>query len=148
MIKLDRRRGSVVIDVGGGNGDLSYLINNLLDIKAIIDPRISDRNIDGISDWKIFSRISCNIEDIDLENIKYDLYVICKHLCGTNIDSTIKKILLSKNVKGFILLPCCYQRGNIEGFVESGIFDTEFFSYIRKFPAWKDNQKNSTKILE
>lgn len=76
MICSERKPNSIIIDVGGGNGDLSYLIYNILNVKTIvIDPQIPNRNIDNITDPEKYSRIVSNIDEVNLENINYDIYI-------------------------------------------------------------------------
>ncbi len=137
IIPMDKRTNSLIIDVGGGNGILAYLATQLLEVDAtVVDIHVSEINIDHLCDPSKFTRIVGNIANVNFNTSK-DIYFICKHLCGTNLDIVVKKINSTANVKGFVLAPCCYGKGCSTNFCNQTIIDNEEFKILAKLTDWK-----------
>jgi hypothetical protein len=148
IIDINNRKNSVVIDVGGGNGDLAYLIYNILNIQVVVvDPFINTKLIeyDYECDENKFSRIVDDIRNVDLNQFgNKDIYIVCKHLCGTNLDIALDKIINNPSIKGFCVCPCCYHRGLYNDFIGKSILCQDNFKLITSVVDWKDIQQRNT----
>jgi hypothetical protein len=149
LIPTKRLKSTLVIDVGGGNGDMAFFIYNLLGVQVmVIDKACPKFKVDVVADSKKFSRIVGNFRDIDLKEIESksgcDIYLVCKHLCGTNLDMVFNKISESKVVKGFVVAPCCYHKGSYEDFIGRDILSLVNFESMTSVTDWKDKKFKQT----
>lgn len=146
LIPIEERKSSLVIDVGGGNGDLAFLIYNLLDVQVmVIDKTCPKFKVDILADSRKFSRMVDNFRDVDLKEIKNktkcnDIYLVCKHLCGTNLDMVLDKIIKSKIINGFVFAPCCYHKGTYGDFIGKDLLSLVDFETTRSVTDWKTIQ--------
>jgi hypothetical protein len=105
---------SVIIDAGGGNGELSYKISKIFPKNLVI-------MVDKYMPWHViksdtFVRIECDFADkerLDTELSKYitadkEVIVICKHLCGSGLDFAMNYFCNSHiKMTHFVLAMCC-----------------------------------------
>lgn len=105
----------IVLDIGGGNGDLAYIISKVFAIQTtIIDPYLPqvriDMDPDASSDRCNLSRIVSPIKEFVPDGDK-KYFVICKHLCGSGFNDAVDWMQLNKTlVAGLMMLPCCYHK--------------------------------------
>jgi ubiquinone/menaquinone biosynthesis C-methylase UbiE len=132
---------SVVIDVGGGNGILAHLVSIILDIDVIvIDRRLPEINVDNIANKTKYTRIMNDISNINFDDFPYDnIYIICKHLCGTNLDIVMKELVKVKKIRGFVFAPCCYQKGAYSNFIGKDVLSFDEFRLLGCITEWKNH---------
>lgn len=122
--KIDRKK-LLIIDAGGGNGNLSYLITKLMNLHTIVlDKVLPEYKIENHIDLDTipkYKRITMDVKDFKMSNISefkdFGIIVVCKHLCGMNLDMMINNIL-KWNIKleGIIAATCCHNKGAKENY--------------------------------
>ncbi|AYV84517.1 MAG: putative methyltransferase TRM13-like [Hyperionvirus sp.] len=146
MIPEIERKMSLVIDIGGGNGDLAYLISQILQVDVmVIDNHVPVTKIDDSpsADLSHFSRLVADVRDVSFTNDEKfsgkKLYLACKHLCGTSLDLVISHIssIKTDNIRGFVFAPCCYHKNKPLDFLKQDLLSESDFEAIRYFCDWK-----------
>jgi hypothetical protein len=132
---------NLILDVGGGNGCLAYLCSKILDtLTIVIDRHKPARCVDNFKlDLSKYSRITIDLKDFDISKYSnYNIYIIAKHLCGTSLDIVLKYIKFN-NVKGFVVAPCCYHKGDYNELYNNYLSKDEWLllSKISEYKSYK-----------
>jgi len=146
----EKRQIRCWLDVGGGNGDLAYLVKLMCEEAHVV---IVDRDMPYYRrDEGGTQRLLKDIFDVawhhDTRSSDYHTGVLCKHLCGTSLD----RLLRSMITQGFrpcalVLAPCCYHKGNMEEFLGLGCvlpearrWDPQDIALVRRYTGWSDER--------
>lgn len=144
------KRNTVIIDAGGGNGELSYKISKIFPDNLVI---MIDRHIPPhVNTGDTFVKIECDFAEKEKLN-KYlsdyittdnEVIVICKHLCGSGLDFAMDYFCNSEiKMSHFLLAMCCCNRIDLS----HGHFDSTIDKEVVNGTGWFTNRtlKNYTK---
>ena len=107
------KENSIIIDMGGGNGDLSFMLSKIYPNNKIIliDKILPHVYVNDAS----YIRITCDFNNtlsLDAELTKYinvtnEIIIVCKHLCGSGLDLAMDYFHKSKFKPTYFLLAMC-----------------------------------------
>ena len=133
------KENTVIIDAGGGNGELSYKISKIFKTNLVI---MVDRYMPAhINRNNSFVKIECDFaekEKLDKYLSEYiteknEVIVICKHLCGSGLDFAMEYFCNSQiKMSHFLLAMCCC--GSID--LSHGHFDETIDKTMVKKTGW------------
>jgi hypothetical protein len=134
---------SVIIDAGGGNGELAYKISQIFPGNLVI---MVDRKIPPhVNTGGTFVKIECDFAEKDKLD-KYltsyisadkEVIVICKHLCGSGLDFAMDYFSNSEiKMRHFLLAMCCCSRIDLS----HGHFDSTIDKTIVNGTGWFTNK--------
>lgn len=153
--KLDKSK-LLVIDAGGGNGFLAYIITKLMNFHTLVLDRVipsyiieNDVDIDTIPKYK---RLTMDVKDFKMSDIKefegFNIIVVCKHLCGMNLDMMMNNIMKwDIKLEGIIAATCCHNKGDKTNYCNHPFlpFEKEEMKIFCDRVGWiADNNSNKT----
>ena len=143
-----------VIDIGGGNANLSCLISLILNVPVICvdyDPRheslMAEQRIPqainntakGRSNIGV-TRVECMIQNYTLPSTYRHVLVLGKHCCGTGTDAGIEFVnTYSSQIRGVVFATCCCCK------IAHGLGVRSIENVI---PTKKDNNSNSDRACD
>lgn len=142
---LVKNKKTVIIDAGGGNGELSYKISKIFSENVVI---MIDRTIPPhVNTNDTFIKIECDFQEkekLDKYLSEYisednEVIVICKHLCGSGLDFAMEYFCNSQiKMSHFLLAMCCCCRINLS----HGHFDETIDKKAINGTGWFTDKKN------
>lgn len=114
-----------VVDFGGGNGILSYMLGQRLACDSVvIDPYVPGwrTDVNVCAEDPYFRRVVSRIEDVDWRRdvgyVPHRSVFVSKHLCGSGIDALLR-MCGEQHVwpRAMVLSSCCHHKSSYEDYI-------------------------------